>query len=498
MGNDIFKQILKKESDYIHLESKNASLTERVYAKKGIMGGANNAIINRLNLVSTSKGSSIASILNQPNEWDELVKALDDLTNKINENKPNDVNMSNIVNSKAYLAQKMKSNNIKQVSDKMKELLENLEKMFAIVNKADPVKLRIAVGKILESNPQQYNSPWAQTVLKIIKNSQTDKPSVYIGSRILAQAEQFIQEFIQNDKLSQITVKTLKGQLTNNIHKNYIESYVGYQLANAIGVIDGQIDKTFSFTQTGQKSAIKNTGLQGSKQQQYDKISSKIRSDVQVKGAKMGIEIDINDNKIDINLLGTNVKYYKSTKGGGIAETYFAGVNKDTGKANIDLVKIALLNKSRLLTYINEISGQQGQNSQDTRRYILNAYVHQNKEVIDAVENNILVSAFMGTGQRIKGGGLDVNLLFYINGKFYSILSLLDSIIKTQNKDSILFEYSDELNKARSANSKIGKRNNWNKAYERSHKVLQDLKKVLVSAYIYPKYFNQLATNMRI
>lgn len=376
---------------------------------------------------------------------DMLIKGFQQaINNKRNKQLISDINY--LVNSKSYLSEKAAKGWEKFNDRARKSLQDRLDAMARIFNVISNLEKNengidifyLALYRYIPSNSEGINKLFIQS--KKIAETYVRTHRKLMNKKVLEDTINKANAFIRQ----MITITENKGvkNTKDSIFAHYT-SFIGKEIGepaieamtNFLVLEDGVklVDK--ELLSTG-KMIGKNITIMPTFKEGLDKNlqAPVVRADSMYKGLETHFTINGKERTIKANV-GLNTKWYQTEKSG-LLKTW---ITNNKGE-KIEDRSVFILSSAPVLRFINEAAAG---SYNDARKYI-NAYFVplDNKDLYPAAQSNqevieklAVISGLMGSGYNIEKHEdlTDVNLFFIVNGKVYSIINLLNDILKAND-----------------------------------------------------------------
>ena len=428
-------------------------------------------------------------------------KAFSDATNAINQ----------LVALKPYLSEKL-SQGLKvanqQAINKINNVLSVINRVYNIFssNQNAQTNSRIfyqVLNNYLEaaSFPQGSVGKYLKTMQSQVKNIVSQQEEIIDWSTLEKErllAKNIIENLIIINNQNDLNKNNIMGILNNYIGKDIGEENARINIEHLQQKVLQDIDnQLITWNQHTGNTKVEKIGTL----QDYNLKAPMTRADVMF-GFLGNIEVEMSNNVVRIYEIqgGANVKNYQSNYSN---KTDSWILKEYSGGKKQKLRYVSVLNESPLIRYVNEVAYGSTRNIRRT----INAYVHQSSQMDEdikgIVEQVAFVSGVQGTGRTISNVNsrkmIDVNMIFVINGYVYSVVDIVNSIVKQDKMKSVQISYS----KVGQGWSKVKSSNNWikpneirnaNSAYIRSKIAYKKFKDILISVGISASYFNSIRT----
>lgn len=434
------------------------------------------------------------------------------VSNKRNKQLITDVNY--LVNSKTYLSDKA-ANGWRKFNDQAKKgLQDRLDAMARIFNTISNLEKNengieifyLALYRYVPSNSEGINKLFIQS--KKIAETYVKTHRKLMNKKVLEDSINKANAFIKQ----MITMTEIKGvKDTNSSIFAHYTSFIGKEIGepavelmtNFLVLEDGVklVDKELLSTgkMVGKDITIMPTFKEGLDKNLQAPV---VRADSMYKGLETHFSIDGRERTIKANV-GLNTKWYQTEKSG-LLKTWLTN-NKGE---KVEDRSVFILSQAPILRFINEVAAG---SYNDARKYI-NAYFVplDNKDLYPAAQSNqevieklAVISGLMGSGYNIEKHEdlTDVNLFFIVNGKVYSIINLLNDILKANDwRQKIKISYEGVGSGYHRSMAHLNKwappdnRRNLTSASKRSQETFRKFRDIKISASINAKFLNQYGT----
>lgn len=460
-----FQNLLKECPYYIYLEKSDyekhfglqtmlKSRAERETFK------INNEIAKRLKqieitpLVTKSTIKDLTSFSEQETLNDLVAEFCKGLNNSFNdENKYNQI-MTELTNNKWKIA-----NAVTRVTDftenspslqEANEVIDLLTRTYSLLYNVPDTTLLLALQHISKEDlTKTYGTKDSATgfisqLLKRAHNTTSKISSARIDAAEIARAKAFAEELV---KLGHLERKkgTKNNRKSQAVHR--LNSYVGSSIGEPMMRQALQNCVADVFNETRDQLQKPNFRVTGRVQGKFE--ADEIIPDKNGNSRSATIRADLLTDKLFITsrLTGQDKRYLLEGSIG-FSEKWYKNFSMDyaTNTQKIRNPNVHILSGASVIALINDLADDGGRRDNEDKRRYLNAYVHKDKSIINTVERTGIISALMGSNRELVGqSGMDVNLFFIYNGKFYSALAIVNNLLKDESHNSFNIRYENQI-----------------------------------------------------
>lgn len=437
-----FKQLLKKCPEYIYWSDEHANQALfRKIKKINQNNNFKNIINSRLNKINSFSvnGQKIDFTFDENNVlvefWDSLAKGMNKAVEQNQIQQQLQLQMSQIVNNKQWLAQQSASTKYAKKGkqeNKIKTILDYIVDLFSIVKKIPKTDILI----YLSSKIQKHTIKKSRILLELERYIQQEIQKLngtLISLPLSLKSSSEIDELFEIlSKIGQSNSKqilnSMAGMYTDYFHKQFGEPIVSIISQDILNLLYNSSIEVFN---TGAQTRTVNNNNNVSLKS--DNISEYLNLNGQFKSEKIG---DILNYQFSGHI-SFNDKWYKSTSATSTdIDTVRYWYDKDKKKHSKN-VFLSTVSKSPVINYITKLT--ENEIKPELKRVYINAYFHPENgaNYIDDIEKLVFLTSLMGDGSPVilPNGqqSFDVSLFFVVNGKYYSILKILNNILKQSN-----------------------------------------------------------------